>query len=80
MLTNQTENVLADFPTIQTNRLNLVEIKQTNLNNIYNLYSDENVTRFYNLLPLTLDRKQVKLLTGIKTGLKTIRVFVGAFH
>jgi len=80
MLTNQTENVLADFPTIQTNRLNLVEIKQTNLNNIYNLYSDENVTRFYNLLPLTLDRKQVKLLTGIKTGLKTISVFVGAFH
>ena len=80
MLTNQTENVLADFPTIQTNRLNLVEIKQTNLNNIYNLYSDENVIRFYNLLPLTLDRKQVKLLTGIKTGLKTISVFVGAFH
>lgn len=40
------------FPILKTNRLNLIEITQTHGNDILNLYSNEEVTRFYNILPL----------------------------
>ncbi len=39
------------FPVLHTERLDLVEIKQAHLNDIYKLFSDEKVTEFYNLHP-----------------------------
>lgn len=70
MLTNQTENELTNFPTIQTNRLDLVEIKQHHLTNIYNLFADENVTRFYNLLPLTMESDAKKFIDWYQNRFK----------
>ena len=40
------------FPILQTERLSLIEIKQSHLSDLFKLFSDEKVTEFYNLLPL----------------------------
>lgn len=37
------------FPTIQTERLNLVEIQQEHLNDIFLLFGDDKVTQYYNI-------------------------------
>jgi [ribosomal protein S5]-alanine N-acetyltransferase len=52
MQTNTTEFTLETFPLLNTRRLDLIEIKQSHLGDLYKLFSDENVTKFYNLLPL----------------------------
>jgi len=62
MLANQTEIELTAFPSIHTNRFDLVEIRQHHLINIYNLFADENVTRFYNLLPLIVESDAQKFI------------------
>lgn len=60
MQTNKTEIKLDTFPILNTDRLDLVEIKQSHLGNIYKLFSDENVTKFYNLLPLKNEQEAQK--------------------
>jgi len=70
MPTNQTETELNTFPVIHTNRLDLVEIRQQHLKNIYNLFSDENVTRFYNLLPLTVESDAQKFIDWYQNRFK----------
>ena len=71
MQINHTENTLTNFPTIQTERLELVKITQLHLKDIYNLFADENVTRFYNLLPLT-EESEAQKLTAFMTGKKIL--------
>lgn len=39
------------FPVLHTKRLSLIEIEQHHLNDLYGIFSDPEVTRFYNLLP-----------------------------
>jgi len=39
------------FPVLHTKRLDLIEIRQSHLRDLYDLFSDEEVTRYYNLLP-----------------------------
>ena len=70
MPTNQTETELTTFPAIHTNRLDLVEIRQQHLINIYNLFADENVTRFYNLLPLTVESDAQKFIDWYQNRFK----------
>ena len=41
------------FPSLQTNRLDLIEIKQEHLGNIFKLFGDNKVTEFYNVVTLT---------------------------
>ena len=67
---NQTETELTTFPAIHTNRLDLVEIRQQHLINIYNLFADENVTRFYNLLPLTVESDAQKFIDWYQNRFK----------
>lgn len=50
------------FPTLHTERLDLIEIRQSHLNDIFKLFGDEEVTRFYNLLPLKEEQEGQKLL------------------
>jgi ribosomal-protein-alanine N-acetyltransferase len=50
------------FPTLTTARLDLVEIKQSHLTDIYLLFSDKKVTEYYNLLPLKNEQEGQKLL------------------
>ena len=51
-----------DFPVLRTERLELVEIQQIHLHDIYMLFSDTKVTEFYNLLPLKKEQEGQKLL------------------
>lgn len=50
------------FPTLNTERLNLIEIQQSHLGDIYDLFKDEAVTRYYNLLPLKEEKDAQPLL------------------
>lgn len=62
MQINQTEIALREFPSLQTDRLDLIEIKQCHLRDILKLFGDENVTRFYNLLPFKSDQDAQKFI------------------
>jgi len=66
MQAQEKETTWTDFPTIQTNRLELVEITQHHLKDIFNLFADENVTRYYNLLPLTVESEAQKFIDWYK--------------
>jgi ribosomal-protein-alanine N-acetyltransferase len=50
------------FPTLTTKQLDLIEIQQSHLIDIYSLFSDKKVTEFYNLLPLKQEQEGQKLL------------------
>ena len=43
--------MLEKCPEIKTERLDLIEIKQTYLDDYYKLFSDERVTEYYNIVP-----------------------------
>ena len=70
MQTNKTEYTLDTFPILSTNRLDLVEIKQMHLDDLYKLFSDENVTRFYNLLPLKNGKEAQKSIDWFQARFK----------
>ncbi|NWJ51912.1 MAG: GNAT family N-acetyltransferase [Bacteroidetes bacterium] len=55
------------FPLLHTDRLDLIEIKQHHLGDLYKLYSDEKVTRFYNLLPLKSEQEGQKVIDWYQT-------------
>ncbi len=42
-----------DFPVLHTSRLDLIEIRQIHLTDLFDLFRDEEVVRYYNLLPYT---------------------------
>jgi ribosomal-protein-alanine N-acetyltransferase len=50
------------FPTLHTDRLDLVEIKQEHLNDIFKLFSDSRVTQFYNIVTLTKEEEAQKII------------------
>lgn len=58
------------FPILHTERLDLVEIQQSHLNDIFKLFGDEEVTRFYNLLPLKEEQEGQKLLDWFRNRYK----------
>lgn len=39
-------------PFLKTKRFNLIEINETHLDDVFELYSDESVTRYFDILPL----------------------------
>lgn len=43
---------LTDFPTLKTERFDLVEIKENHLDSIFELYNNHEVTKYIDLLPL----------------------------
>lgn len=70
MKTNKTEGTLDTFPILSTDRLELVEITQSHLGDLYKLFSDEKVTRFYNLLPLKNEQEAQKSIDWFQTRFK----------
>ena len=55
------------FPVLTTERLDLVEIQQSHLADIYLLFSDKKVTKYYNLLPLKNEQEGQKLLDWFRS-------------
>jgi ribosomal-protein-alanine N-acetyltransferase len=70
MQINKMELTVDIFPILKTDRLDLVEIKQSHLADLYKLFSDENVTRFYNLLPLTNEQEAQKPIDWFQSRFK----------
>jgi ribosomal-protein-alanine N-acetyltransferase len=70
MQINKMELTVDIFPILKTDRLDLVEIKQSHLADLYKLFSDENVTRFYNLLPLTNEQEAQKSIDWFQSRFK----------
>ena len=58
------------FPTLTTKRLDLVEIQQSHLADIYLLFSDKKVTEYYNLLPLKSEQEGQVLLDWFRNRFK----------
>lgn len=58
------------FPILKTDRLDLVEIKQSHSADLFNLFGDENVTRFYNILPLTNEHEAQKPIDWFQSRFK----------
>lgn len=58
------------FPCIYTKRLELIEIQQNHLHDIYKLYSNTEVTKYYNINPFT----------NIQEAQKTIDLFQNRFN
>jgi ribosomal-protein-alanine N-acetyltransferase len=58
------------FPTLTTEQLDLVEIQQSHLTDIYQLFSDRKVTEYYNLLPLKNEQEGQKLLNWFRGRFK----------
>ncbi len=44
--------IFESFPTLMSKRFELIEINETHLKNIFDLYSDRKVTKYFDLLPL----------------------------
>lgn len=55
-------NTLTAFPILCTERLDLIEINQKHLTDLFKLFNDENVTEFYNIKTLTEEKDAQKYL------------------
>ena len=68
--------IVNQFPSLQTNRLDLIEITQCHSGDILKLFGDVNVTRFNNLLPFGSEQEAQKFIDVYrirfkdKTGLR----------
>lgn len=58
------------FPQLETDRLHLIEIQDCHLNDLFRLFSDDNVTRFYNLHTYTDPSDGKKFIDWYKTRYK----------
>ena len=58
------------FPAFQTNRLDLVEIEQKHLSDLFELFSNNDVTRYYNIETLTKKNEAQKLIDWFQTRFK----------
>ena len=58
------------FPTLTTKQLDLVEIQQSHLTDLYLLFSDRKVTEYYNLLPLKHEQDGQTLLDWFRNRFK----------
>jgi ribosomal-protein-alanine N-acetyltransferase len=59
--------MLDTFPILHTDRLDLIEIKQEHLGDIFKLFSDHKVTQFYNIVTLTEQDEAQKYLDWFRS-------------
>lgn len=62
--------ILESFPILETSRLDLIEIKQDHLPDLFELFSDENVTRYYNIKTLTEENEAQKFVDWFQSRFK----------
>ena len=62
MKNNNEADIFKTFPVLQTKRLDLIEIKQSNLADLFKIFGDESVTKFYNIETLNEEKKAQKLI------------------
>lgn len=62
--------MLDKFPELRTERLRLIEIKQIHLNDYYNLFKDERVAHYYNIVPFKEEKDAQKYLDWFESRFK----------
>lgn len=50
------------FPTLHTERLDLIELTQDHLKDVYRLFTDKRVTKYYDVIPLSEEADAQKIL------------------
>lgn len=58
--------MLDTFPTLHTDRLDLIEIKQAHWGDIFKLFGDSRVTQFYNIVTLNNESEAQKFIDWFK--------------
>lgn len=66
-MTDKNSEILISFPILHSERLDLIEITQNHLSDLYELFSDENVTEFYNIKTLSEEKEAQKYLDWFRT-------------
>jgi len=61
-MVNKDSDIFSTFPILRTNRLDLIEIKQIHLGDLFKLFGDKDVTKYYNIKTLTEENEAQKLL------------------
>lgn len=68
--------MLSNFPELKTERLDLIQIRQSHLDDFFNLFKDERVAKFYNIIPFK-EKKEAQLYLDLfefrfkrKTGIR----------
>jgi [ribosomal protein S5]-alanine N-acetyltransferase len=61
------------FPVLETERLNLIEIKEEHVKEIYDIFSREEVTRFYGLLPFKKEDQAIKMVESFSKNFQDNR-------
>lgn len=59
--------MLDTFPILYTDRLDLIEIKQEHLGDIFKLFSDKRVTQYYNIKTLIIENEAQKFIDGFRS-------------
>jgi len=67
---NTNEIYIENFPILETNRFDLVEINESHLENIFELYSDQKVTKYFDLIPLKSKEEAKKEIDFYKKRFK----------
>ena len=67
---NNTADIFKTFPVLQTKRLDLIEIKQNHLADLFKLFGDDSVTKFYNIETLTEKKEAQKLIDWFQERFK----------
>jgi len=60
--TDQNIGIFEKFPVIRTPHLELVQITEAHANDLFKLFGDSQVVRFYNLLPLECENDSYRLI------------------
>ena len=66
-MTDKNSEIFMAFPTLHTKRLDLIEIEQRHLSDLFELFGDENVTKYYNVETLTKEKEAQQILDWFKS-------------
>lgn len=64
------EDIFQTFPVLQTERLELIEIKQRHLSDLFKIFGDRQVTKYYNIVALKEEKEAQKLIDWFEKRFK----------
>lgn len=67
MPTETTGAVFLSFPVLHTERLDLIEIRQEHLEDLFQLFGNYRVTQYYNIVPMTKKEEAQKLIDQFRS-------------
>lgn len=67
MPTQSTGAVFLSFPVLHTERLDLIEIRQEHLDDLFRLFGNYRVTQYYNIVPMTKKEEAQQLIDHFRS-------------